>query len=227
MHSIIEELRPNSLASEIAVYFRRAFPIDLKNIKWRHFAPRTSDIILLQIKVPLQCVAVCCMCCSVSQCTMPQRNKVPIFQFTDIHTQTHNTHIDKSTRVRSFFRCLFAWERAIEKSDAVKRLSRYINGIQVENESCLTKTRLMSHVKLTISAAHFCRLLRGLMHMRHATFKPSQRKKERKKERKHDNHIILRDHTHTVKPPSLWCRCCRNHSEEGVGCRQPTEWTVK
>jgi len=28
---------------------------------------------------------------------------------------------------------------------------------------------------------------------------------------------------HTVKPPSLWCRCCRNHSEEGVGCRQPTE----
>jgi len=28
---------------------------------------------------------------------------------------------------------------------------------------------------------------------------------------------------HTVKPPSLWCRCCRNHSEEGVGSRQPTE----
>jgi len=183
MHSIIEELRPNSLASEIAVYFRRAFPIDLKNIKWRHFAPRTSDIILLQIKVPLQCVAVCCMCCSVSQCTMPQRNKVPIFQFTDIHTQTHNTHIDKSTRVRSFFRCLFAWERAIEKSDAVKRLSRYINGIQVENESCLTKTRLMSHVKLTISAAHFCRLLRGLD--AHETCDiQTKPKKERKKERK-------------------------------------------
>ena len=32
---------------------------------------------------------------------------------------------------------------------------------------------------------------------------------------------------HTVKPPSRWCRCCRNHSEEGVGCKQPTEWTVK
>ena len=28
---------------------------------------------------------------------------------------------------------------------------------------------------------------------------------------------------HTVKPPSLWCRCCRNHSEEGVGCMQPNE----
>ena len=28
---------------------------------------------------------------------------------------------------------------------------------------------------------------------------------------------------HTVKPPSLSCRCCRNHSEEIVDCREFTE----
>jgi len=27
----------------------------------------------------------------------------------------------------------------------------------------------------------------------------------------------------TLKPPLLWCRCCRNHSVEGVDYKQPTE----
>ena len=38
-----------------------------------------------------------------------------------------------------------------------------------------------------------------------------------------DRSIIGPHLPHTVKSPLFWCRFCRNHSEEGVGCRQPTE----